>query len=104
MSVVSPARRHVDRHAYALVPIGLLVVLLVVAGLRGPDLFKSQGAADAIVNMGPLILATLALTPIAIAGRGGVDLSIGPLLGLVNVGVIAWLVNHGATSPVLIFG
>lgn len=96
----SRLRAKLDRQAYAAVPIGLLVVLLIVAALRGPDLFTSRGAANAIANMAPLIMATLALTVIAIAGRGGVDLSIGPLLSLVNVTMITWLVNKGVSSPV----
>jgi ribose transport system permease protein len=89
---------------YAAVPLALLVLLLILAAFRGPDLFSSSGAANALVNAAPLIMATLALTAIAMAGRGGVDLSIGPLLSLVNVGVIHWLVEGGVTSPILIFG
>jgi ribose transport system permease protein len=93
-------RAKLDRQAYAAVPIGLLVVLLIVAAFRGPDLFTSRGGANALANMAPLIMATLALTSIAIAGRGGVDLAIGPLLSLVNVLMIKWLVDRGVTSPV----
>lgn len=93
-------RARLDRQAYAVVPIGLLVVLLIVSALRGPDLFTSSGAANALANMAPLIMATLALTAIAIAGRGGVDLAIGPLLGLVNVGMIQWLVGNDISNPV----
>lgn len=95
-------RSRLERHAYAAVPIGLLIVLLIVAAVRGPDLFSSKGAANALANVAPLIMATVALTPIALAGRGGVDLSIGPLLSLVNVGIIQWLVSDGITSPVVI--
>ena len=36
----------------------------------------------------PLILTTYALTFIAMAGRGGVDLSIGPFMGFINVSSI----------------
>lgn len=97
---VDRLRAQLDRQAYAAVPVALLVVLLIVAALRGPDLFTSRGAANAIANMAPLIMATLALTAIAIAGRGGVDLSIGPLLSLVNVTMITWLVDRGVSGPV----
>lgn len=95
-------RARLGRQVYAAVPIGLLVILLIVAALRGPDLFTSGGAANALANTAPLIMATLALTSVAIAGRGGVDLSIGPLMSLVNVGIIQWLVARGTTSPVAI--
>jgi ribose transport system permease protein len=96
-------RARARNNGYAAVPLGLLVLLLAIAAWRGPDLFTSSGAASAVVNAAPLILATLALTAIAIAGRGGVDLSIGPLLSMVNVCIIHWLVQGGVSSPVVIF-
>jgi ribose transport system permease protein len=102
--VAADLKRALDDQRYAAVPLGLLVILLIVSGIRGPDLFTSGGAAGALANVAPLILATLALTPIAIAGRGGVDLAIGPLLGLVNVGLVTWLAGNGWTSPVVIIG
>jgi ribose transport system permease protein len=89
-----------DRQLYAVVPIGLLIVLLIIAAFRGPHLFSSGGAANALANSAPLILATLALTAVAIAGRAGVDLSIGPLMSLVSVGIVQWLVAGGVTGPV----
>lgn len=97
---VAALRARLDRQLYAAVPIGLLVVLLIIAALRGPHLFSSSGAANALANCAPLILATLALTAVAIAGRGGVDLSIGPLMSLVSVGIVHWLVANGVTGPV----
>ena len=95
-------RRLADRHGYAAVPLGLLVCLLALAAVRGPHLFTSDGAAYAIVSAAPLIMATMALTPIAMAGRGGVDLAIGPLVGFVNVGLVFWLIKSGVTSPLFI--
>ena len=48
----------------------------------------------------PLILAAAASMPPILAGRGGIDLSVGPLMGLVNVVVVRWLVEGlGWTSP-----
>ena len=41
--------------------------------------------------------------PPILSGRGGIDLSVGPLMGLVNVVVVRWLVEGlGWTSPFLI--
>jgi ribose transport system permease protein len=102
---VARARRQraLDQHGYAAGPLALMVPLLILAAVRGSDLFTSSGAANALAVAAPLILATLALTPIALAGRGGVDLAIGPLLGLVNVVLIVWLVDNGvASAPVII--
>jgi ribose transport system permease protein len=96
-------RRVRDRHGYATAPLALLFGLLVLSAVRGPSLFTNDGAAYAVVSAAPLIMATLAITPIAMAGRGGVNLSIGPLVGLVNVGLVFWLVESGVTNWVPIF-
>lgn len=90
-------------NTYLLIPITLFFILLYIAVLRSPDLISYQGIGSAIIVAAPLILATYALTPIAIAGRGGVDLSVGPLIGFINVTMIQWLAANGVESPVLFF-
>jgi ribose transport system permease protein len=92
----------VHRQRYAAVPFTLMLLLLGLAALRGPDLYTAGGIAGAISVATPLILATLALTPIAIAGRAGVDLAVGPVMVFVNVTVIQWLVANEVTSPLAI--
>lgn len=87
---------------YARTPAQLLSVLLVVAAFRSPTLFTSGGLTTAISVAAPLILATMALTPVAISGRGGIDLSVGPLIGFLNVTIIVWLVQSGIDSPVAV--
>ena len=89
--------------AYLLVPIFSLAVLLVVAVARSPNLISSAGIGSAIIVAAPLILATYALTPIAMAGRGGVDLSVGPLLGFINVTLITLSGLEVLTTPFEIF-
>ncbi|TIS79568.1 MAG: ABC transporter permease [Mesorhizobium sp.] len=91
------------RNEHLFVPIALFIVLLVAAALRSPALFTNSGVAGAILVAAPLILATMALTPIVMAGRGSVDLAVGPLLGFINVTLVQWLVGNGWTSPVAIF-
>jgi len=83
------------------VPIVLFVVLMVFATIRSPGLLSVSGLANAVLVAAPLILATMALTPIVMAGRGAVDLSIGPLIGFLNVTLIAWLSANGITNPIL---
>lgn len=90
--------------AHLTVPVVLLAVLLLSAAQRSPNLFTSSGLAGAVIVAAPLILATMALTPIVMVGRGSVDLSIGPLIGFINVTLVAWLVGNGIQSPVAIFG
>ena len=88
---------------HMLVPILLLFLLLIVAVLRSPNLISPAGIGSAVIVMAPLALATYALMALAIAGRGTVDLSVGPLMGFINVTLV---VLHGAgalESPVTFF-
>ena len=86
------------------VPLVLTSVLLIIALFRAPQTFTYVGLAGAVLVAAPLILSAVAITPIAIAGRGGVDLSIGPLVGFVNVTIVVWLPAMGLTSPAAVFG
>lgn len=86
------------------VPVCLVLILGLITAVRAPQTFTYVGLAGAMLVAAPLILAAVAITPIAIAGRGGVDLSIGPLIGFVNVTIVVWLAENGITNPVLVFG
>jgi len=96
--------RVLQREQYVLPSALLLLVLLSLTALRADNFYTSIGLASAIASAAPLILATMAITPVALAGRGGVDLSIGPLVAMVNVTTVHWLVNNGVTTPILIIG
>jgi len=41
----------------------------------------------------------MASTPPVLSGGGGIDLSVGPVLGFVNVLLIAWLLPNGLAAP-----
>ena len=84
------------------VPFILLVLLLATAAVRGPRLFTVDGISGAIIVAVPLMLAAMALTPIALAGRGGVDLAVGPLIGFINVTMIQWLIGNDIQSPAVV--
>jgi ribose transport system permease protein len=73
---------------YLLMPITLFFILLGIAVLRSPNLMTNAGLGSAIIVATPLILATYALMATVISGRGTVDLSIGPLIGFVNVTLV----------------
>ncbi|SMF29373.1 Ribose/xylose/arabinose/galactoside ABC-type transport system, permease component [Tistlia consotensis] len=85
---------------YLLVPIMLFFALLIVAVLRSESLVTSAGLGSAVIVVTPLVLATYALMALAIAGRGTVDLSIGPLIGFVNVTLIQLFDQQFLDSPV----
>ncbi|PWE54992.1 hypothetical protein DEM27_18690 [Metarhizobium album] len=84
-------------------PITLFFALLAVAVLRAPSLMSASGIGAAIIVVTPLILATYTLMASTISGRGTVDLSVGPLIGFINVTLIQL---HGAgllENPIAVF-
>ncbi len=90
-------------NTYLLVPILLLFILLVIAVLRSPNLVTSAGIGSAIIILTPLALATYALMSVAIAGRGTVDLSVGPLIGFINVTLVTFFESGAFDSPLAFF-
>ncbi len=102
-STEAVALRGINRQRSLATPAILFVVLLVIAAIRGPHLFTSDGLAGALIGASPLVLATLALTPIAIAGPAGVDLSIGPVMTLINITIVLGLTKIDLTGPVAVF-
>lgn len=102
MTILRAARvSRVWTRSYAATPALLCLALLAVACFRAPYFFTTAGIAGALVSAAPLILAAMALTPIALVGQG-VDLSVGPALIFVNVVLVRFLFERGVTSPVLV--
>lgn len=82
---------------------GLCVVLLALNAWLNPARFAPANLGATLGLAAPLILAACASLPPILSGRGGIDLSVGPLMGLVNVVVVRWLVEGlGWTSPLAI--
>lgn len=88
---------------YLLVPILLISVLLSMAVIRGPHLVSLSGFGSAIIVAAPLVLATYALMAVAVAGRGTVDLAIGPLVAFINVTIVKLNGLDLITSPLPVF-
>lgn len=88
MSAMSERQSSSSAYSHLFIPIVLLFALLVVAVIRSPSLVTNAGLGSALIVAAPMILATYALTFIVMAGRGGVDLSIGPLIGFLNVTMV----------------
>ena len=76
---------------------------MIFAMIRGPQIISGSGIGTAIMVSTPLILATYALTALALAGRVTVDLSIGPLIGFINVTTIQLYAAGYIQSPVAYF-
>lgn len=90
-------------NTFLLVPILLFFGLLIAAVLRSKGLLSSSGIGSAEIVVAPLIMATYALMALAIAGRATVDLSIGPLIGFINVTLIQLADADIISSPIAVF-
>jgi len=88
---------------YLLIPILLLSILLGIAVIRGPAIVTLEGLGSSITVAAPLCLATYALMSVAIAGRGTVDLAVGPLLAFINVIIVSLNELDLVTSPLGVF-
>jgi ribose transport system permease protein len=97
------ANRASASNAYLLVPIVLVAVLLATAVIRGPNLVSQSGIGSAIIVAAPLILVTYALMVLAVAGRGTVDLAVGPLMAFINVVVVKLATAGYLTSAIATF-
>lgn len=83
--------------------LALFLVFIVINVLLNPARFAPSALGTTLGMMAPLILSSIAVTPVLLAGGGGIDISVGPLLTLVNVLIVQVLVVRlGATSPVII--
>lgn len=81
----------------------LFAVLLVLNVWLMPNRFRPEGWGLLIGLAAPLIGAAIASAPAILAGRGGLDVSVGPLMGFVNAVIIQVLVlNLGIASPLVI--
>lgn len=81
----------------------LLVVLLVTNLFLNPARFQPSAWGTLIGLAAPLAGAALASAPVILGGRGGIDISIGPLMGFVNAVVIQGIfLSAGISSPLVI--
>jgi ribose transport system permease protein len=103
MSNVETRARGASFNTFLLVPILLFFGLLITAALRSPSLISSSGIGSAEIVVAPLVLSTYALMATALAGRATVDLSIGPLLGFINVTLIQLCAAGVLSSPIGVF-
>ena len=81
----------------------LLLVLLVLNVWLNPVRFDPGNWGTLIGLAALLVGAALASTPAILGGRGGIDVSVGPIMGFVNAIVVKVLItNLGITSPAIV--
>jgi ribose transport system permease protein len=85
----------------------ILVALVIFAGLNAaasPAFTDSGNWNGMLIGAAPFIITAMAQTAVVMSGDGGVDLSVGPLAGLVNALIASVLVPHGWTDPLSLVG
>lgn len=77
-----------------------LCAALLVANVAAQPKFASPGNwALTLATFAPFAVAAMASTPAILSGGGGIDISIGPSLTLVNIVIVADLLPHGLSAP-----
>jgi ribose transport system permease protein len=78
----------------------LLAVALLIANIVAVPAFVSWSQVPGeLGTLAPFALAAMASTPAILVGGGGIDLSIAPLMGLINVVLVVGLLPHGLGNP-----
>src|SRR4051812_42970253 len=77
----------------------LFLALLVANLITIPQFVSPHNVAGTLAVAAPFVLAAIASTLPVLSGGGGIDLSVGPLLGFSNVLFIGWLMPHGYAGP-----
>jgi ribose transport system permease protein len=92
-------KARLDLRSYAWPALGAFVVLFAANVIANPTFVSPDNWRPVLVGAAPFILTALAQTPPVLSGNGGIDLSIGPLAGLVNAVVASVLYSHGIVDP-----
>jgi ribose transport system permease protein len=102
VAAVTP-RRSLRVDPTSLFGAGLLVVLLILNLATNASSFAPANLAATFGLATPIILAAFAVTPSLLVGNGGIDLSAGPVMGLVDVIVVHDLIGQaGISDPVVV--
>jgi ribose transport system permease protein len=73
----------------------LSFILLVANIIAEPSFGDPDNLPQQLATLAPFVLAAMASTPAIIAGGGGLDISIGPMLTFVNIVMVVWLIDNG---------
>jgi ribose transport system permease protein len=77
-----------------LLSLGLLIATIIAQ----PNFAKPSNFPEELATLAPLALAAMASTPSIVSGGGGLDVSVGPTIVLINVIFVSGLLRGGITS------
>jgi ribose transport system permease protein len=92
--------RHLGRSPLAVVVV-LFVVLLAINLALTPEMLSPSRLPGISNLLVPSVLAAMASVPSILSGRGGLDLSVGPLIGFTNVLLVGVLLPAGLGAGVV---
>jgi ribose transport system permease protein len=81
--------------------VALAVILFIVNVIVQPSFFGGSQIAPTLGTLAPLAIAGMASTPAFLSGGGGIDLSIAPLMGFINILLVTKLFGTPFGSPFL---
>lgn len=80
----------------------LTIALLAANLFINPAVFSLQFMPQTLAAFAPFALAAMASTPAILGGGGGIDISVGPVMSLVNIVIVAVLLpSQALDGPVL---
>jgi ribose transport system permease protein len=91
------------RVPYMAVSLGLLVTLLAANTWAEPGIWSIDVLSGLLAAAAPLVLVAIGQTLLIILGNGALDISVGPMISLINV-IIVLMVDRGITSPAGLIG
>lgn len=101
MTALAAFRGLLGRRPYAFA--GILTLTLLLADIAVQPAFAAfSNWPTVLASFAPLALAAMASTPAILSGGGGIDISIGPVLTLVDIVIVANLLPNGLTSPLVV--
>jgi ribose transport system permease protein len=79
----------------------LTIGLIVANAIVLPAFASWSQVPGELGTLAPFALAAMASTPAILVGGGGIDLSIAPLLGLINIVLVTGMLSHGLGNPLI---
>jgi ribose transport system permease protein len=82
-------------------PLLMLVVLLALNSILEPGMWRAAVLAGLAGAATPLAITAIAETGVILLGNGALDISVGPLMSVINV-VIILIIGARVTSPIVV--
>jgi ribose transport system permease protein len=90
--------------SYAWPVIGAFFICLACNSLASPAFTTPANWNSLLIGAAPFVITAMAQAVPVLSGDGGIDLSVGPLAGMVNALITAMLVPNGWSDPFSVLG